>query len=224
MRITIFGDSITAGAALKPGQKNWPELLGERLHAEILTRGLGGSTSQLALERWDTEVAPFPADVIVLEYGMNDHVIWGADLKSAVSEEQFCQNMQLMINKAKQLNALPILVTPNRVIEELYYTRHDPKLYRHIGGANRQIERFCQILRMLAAENEIPLADVYEASGTEDLSRLLRTPEHGGFEDGVHPYGDGIAMYAQCVWQSIQEAGLNCDSGTGALGLCDGER
>ena len=204
-RIIVFGDSITAGAALKPGQKNWPEILGEMLDVEVLVRGLGGCNSNMALERWETEVSPYKADIIILEYGMNDHVIWADDKKAAVSEEQFRQNMQAMINMSKEKDAVPILVTPNRVIEEYYYTRHEPRFYSHVGGANCQIERFCEILRSLAKANDVSIADVFEETKKYDLHTLLRTPDNGEFEDGVHPYGEGIPFYAQALYQTIQK-------------------
>lgn len=196
-RIVAFGDSITAGSALKEGQVNWTDILESILECEVIAKGVGGRTSTQAIKDWNNEVSQLSPDIVIIEFGMNDHVINDSSSTPAVSEYQFEKNITYMIEQAKSINAVPVLVTPNRVIGEYYYTRHPAEWYPK--GVEFQIKKYCDILKSIAAKNNVIIADIFKETENQNLRTLLRTPENGNFEDGVHPYGEGIPFYANCI-------------------------
>lgn len=75
IRIVAFGDSLTAGYGLKPGQA-FPEVLQIALRArghnvEVINAGVSGDTTAAGLQRFEWAI-PEDADGVILELGAND--------------------------------------------------------------------------------------------------------------------------------------------------------
>lgn len=75
MRIVAFGDSLTAGFGLKPGQA-FPDVLQIALRArghevEVINAGVSGDTTAAGLQRFEWAI-PENADGVILELGAND--------------------------------------------------------------------------------------------------------------------------------------------------------
>ena len=206
LKIAAFGDSLTAGSALREGQKNWTDILSEELDAEVKSCGIGGQTTTNALPRMAMDVLPFEPNIVLICFGMNDHVIIDESGKTKVSETQFAANLTEMVTQVREIGAMPILMTPNAVIEEYYFTRHPKEWYATAGGANGQLARYCEVIRSIAQAHNLPMVDLFYESSKCDRSVLLRTPKNGGFEDGVHPYGEGIRFYADSVLAVLRNA------------------
>jgi acyl-CoA thioesterase I len=73
--VVCYGDSITAGYGLAPGQAYTDalqsSLLTQGLHAKILNRGTSGATTKDAVAGLQSILALHP-DVVVVEFGGND--------------------------------------------------------------------------------------------------------------------------------------------------------
>ena len=56
-------------------------------------------------------------------------------------------------------------------------------------------------------EHNIPVIDIMQAydDNIEQIYTLLRSEKNGNFRDGVHPYGEGIKLYAETVCKSIEK-------------------
>ena len=206
LKIAAFGDSLTAGSALHDGQKNWTDILSEELLAEVKNFGIGGQTTADALPRMEADVLAWKPDLVLICFGMNDHVIIDASGRTKVSEAQLAANLSEMVMWVREIGAMPVLMTPNAVMEEYYFTRHPREWYAAAGGANGQLARYCAVIRGVANAQDVPLVDLFCESRKRDLSALLRTPENGGFADGVHPYGEGIRFYADAVLAVLRNA------------------
>ena len=73
--IVAFGDSLTSGPGLEPGQ-TYPALLQRKIEAKgykfrVVNAGVSGDTSTRALERLDNALVP-EARILILALGMND--------------------------------------------------------------------------------------------------------------------------------------------------------
>jgi lysophospholipase L1-like esterase len=68
LRVAVMGDSVAFGASTA-----FPELLAERLGAEVLNFGVPGYSVVQGLRQFDAEVARLRPDVVVIAYGWNDH-------------------------------------------------------------------------------------------------------------------------------------------------------
>ena len=76
MKIVAFGDSITEGRAggITPEQ-NWLNLLGQKLGSdfELFNAGVGGNSAREAMGRFEKDVLSHAPDVVLLEFGGNNH-------------------------------------------------------------------------------------------------------------------------------------------------------
>ncbi len=75
IKLVAFGDSLTAGYGLPPGQA-FPEVLQRELKArgydvEVINAGVSGETAEDGLARFDWSV-PQGTDAMILELGAND--------------------------------------------------------------------------------------------------------------------------------------------------------
>ncbi len=75
IKLVAFGDSLTAGFGLAPGQA-FPEVLQRVLRArgydvEVINAGVSGETAEDGLERFDWSV-PAGTDAMIMELGAND--------------------------------------------------------------------------------------------------------------------------------------------------------
>ena len=73
--LVVFGDSLSAGYGLRPGQ-SFPDDLQKKLDAQgyawrVVNLGISGDTTQGGLARINTAIAVKPA-LVVLELGGND--------------------------------------------------------------------------------------------------------------------------------------------------------
>ena len=204
-KIAAFGDSLTAGSALVRGETNWTELLAERFSAEVINAGIGGNTSGEGLMRLERDVLSFSPDIVIINFGMNDHVICDKEGHPRTPLSDFRENLRQMLIRCRTAGAFPVLVTPNRILEEYYYERHPKEWYLPVGGAQAQLSLDCDVIRAAAESEAVPLADVHRLCGQYSLPDLLRTPEQGNFRDGVHPYGLGITLYADTIGAVLKE-------------------
>ncbi|MEN8255717.1 MAG: SGNH/GDSL hydrolase family protein [Verrucomicrobiota bacterium] len=109
----FYGDSITHGARHTFGQRDYTELLAERIRFEldrtmdaIINTAIGGNTTRDLLGGFDWRVARFRPDVVFLMIGMND-----CSEDDGVGIEEFESNLLKLTAKTTDLGALPILQT-----------------------------------------------------------------------------------------------------------------
>ena len=69
-RLVCFGDSITEGWMVGPGE-SWPSLISKKIPAEVINAGISGETSADAVRRLDEIVAMRP-NACTVEFGIND--------------------------------------------------------------------------------------------------------------------------------------------------------
>ncbi len=212
LTIIAFGDSITEGSAINGQFKNWVELVSEALGAELINAGRGGQTSSDGLARIERDVTSKSPDYVIVEFGMNDHVLV-AEGKFKVAPDLFESNLNEIITRCQSVGAKCLLVTPNRIIEgnksEYYYSRHDEKLYTEYGGAQRLIERYAELVRSVARERDCGLIDLNRISADYPPHEFLRSLENCGHSDGVHPAELGARVIADEIVKYFNEVICN---------------
>ena len=214
MKLAGFGDSITAGQYLKPGE-SFLELLGERFGLETIQAGVPGNTTTQGLARMEQDVLAFQPDLCIVEFGMNDHVA-ESENNAKTPLPQFKQNLERICSSLKQAGIRPVLCTINPIIEgdaeAYYYARHPRDWYKEPDGAAAWIDLYSEAIREIAGRNRIPLADIaldWKTSLAQGrkLNELLRSQEFDGIDDGVHPSPTGQALYARCIADAMIRAG-----------------
>jgi len=105
--VIVVGDSIAAGWQVCSPQPCtgveldwWQTAIGE--HAWVLNRGVGNSTTQDLLDRWERDTAN--ADIIIMLIGINDAF-------RGKSDGEILANLETLYQRATKAGALPIVAT-----------------------------------------------------------------------------------------------------------------
>lgn len=181
-KLVGFGDSITGIYYHTGGRRAWPEILGGLLRAAcppadltVINAGVSGNTAAQALARIERDVIVHQPDLVAVQLGMNDVVRTPA--------ETFAENLRAIVARLHAHGAEVLLMTPNAI---------DPA-DQHWPAA--KVETYADIVRALAAELHVPLADTHDAFarqrqlGGPDWYRLL--------SDFIHPNFRGHTLIAR---------------------------
>lgn len=176
--ILMLGDSITAGYGIDPEQA-FPALIQQRIDSldlpyTVINAGLSGETSAGGLRRIDWLLRQ-PVDIMLLELGGNDGL-------RGTSVEVTKQNLQAIIDKAKEANAdMQILLAGMQVPTNLGqdYTR-----------------QFREVYPELAEANDLPLIP-FILEGVGGVPEL-------NLPDQIHPTAEGHKIVAETVWDGLE--------------------
>jgi lysophospholipase L1-like esterase len=100
--VVAFGDSLTEGYRMEPGE-SYPEQLSRRLALRIVNAGVSGDTTASALDRLEKDVLAHEPRVVLLCLGGNDM------LRRLPAERQFA-NLRQAIERIQRTGALVILL------------------------------------------------------------------------------------------------------------------
>jgi acyl-CoA thioesterase-1 len=144
--IVVFGDSITAGYAVRRGFPSfWKEMLQQKFpdaRIEMINSGVSGDTSMDGLARLDWSVLSYEPDLVTINFGINDCVM-GLEL------EEFESNLVEMVRRIRAGPASEILLLSSQPLETLPYDRLALDYY--------------QAIERVAMEMDVGFVDVYGA-------------------------------------------------------------
>ncbi|RWM32430.1 arylesterase [Mesorhizobium sp.] len=176
--IVGFGDSLTAGFGLGPGQ-GFTDRLQAALKAKgqdvaVANAGVSGDTTSGGLARLDWSV-PDGTRLVILELGAND-------MLRGVSPDLAEKNLDAMLGKLMQRN-IPVLLAGMRAAPNL--------------GAEYQ-KAFDAIYPNLAAKYDVPLYPFFldGVAGHPDLQ----------LEDGLHPNPKGVDVIIERILPAVEKA------------------
>ncbi|RWM03832.1 MAG: arylesterase [Mesorhizobium sp.] len=176
--IVGFGDSLTAGFGLGPGQ-GFTDRLQAALKAKgqdvaVANAGVSGDTTSGGLARLDWSV-PDGTRLVILELGAND-------MLRGVSPDVAERNLDAMLGKLRQRN-IPVLLAGMRAAPNL--------------GAEYQ-KAFDAIYPKLAAKYDVPLYPFFldGVAGHPDLQ----------LEDGLHPNPGGVDVIVDRILPAVEKA------------------
>lgn len=213
MRLVGFGDSITAGVFLKE-EETFLYKIGLKYGLETVNAGVPGQTTSEAILRMQADVLDHHPDICIIEFGMNDHMAMDINVHK-VEPATFKMNLIMMINRLYDINCIPILCTISPIIEgdatAYYYSRHPVDWYKDPLGAQTWLHKYSQIIREVAAEMNVRLADVaaifdhYLAQGgaLDGVEGILLNLDNAGSADGVHPTAIGHDLYAAAIAEQL---------------------
>ncbi len=173
--IACFGDSLTAGLGLDPGQ-SYPAVLQRDLdrrglHYRVVNLGVSGETSQDGVERLPRVLALKPA-IVVVEFGAND----GLRGQPVSHTETDLAKMLQTLKKAGIRVALAGMTLPP-----------------NYGG--EYIRRFDAMYNRLAARFHVAYIP-FLLKGVAGNPRLMQ-------RDGAHPNAAGTRIVAQTVLKAL---------------------
>ncbi len=177
IRIVAFGDSLTAGYGLKPGEA-FPAQLERRLKAkgyqvEVANAGVSGDTTAGGLARLDW-VVPNGTDAVIVELGANDAL-------RGYPPSEAKKNLDQIVARLKG-RGIDVLVAGMRAPSNL--------------GAEYQ-RAFDPIFREVAERNDVLLYPFFLAGVALDRKLIL--------PDGLHPNADGVNVIADKIMPTVEE-------------------
>jgi len=165
--IVCFGDSITAGYAVRRG---FPSFLLESLRQrfpdskiEMINSGICGDTSQDGLGRLDWAVLSYEPDLVTINFGINDCVL-------GLSLEEFEMNLVEMVRRIRAGPDSEILLLSSQPLESPPY--------------DQRVLDYYQTVERVAKEMNVGFVDVYGAwmkrvrAGTPLSSLILPGLDH----------------------------------------------
>ncbi len=174
--IAAFGDSLTAGFGLEPGQ-SYPDFLQKELDRRgyayrVANAGISGDTTTDGLARLGVVLADHPA-IVILEFGGNDGL-------RGLPVDTTRANLDQMIACLRQGGATVVLagmtLPPN----------YGPQY----------IQKFQRIYPDLAAKYKLPLIP-FLLAGVAGHSQYMQ-------RDGLHPTAEGCRLVASNVLQVLE--------------------
>ncbi len=176
LTIVAFGDSLTSGHGLRPGEAYPAELarmMGARgLSARVVNHGVSGSTTAQSLRRLDAALAEKPS-ILIVGLGANDGL-------RGVPVAQMRANLEAIIERAQAGGAAVLLCGMEAF--PLYgweYTR-----------------QFHDVFPALAAKYHVPLVP-FMLQGVFGNQAMLQP-------DMVHPNAAGAARIATTIWTYLE--------------------
>ena len=96
--IVCFGDSITFGYGVNPGE-GYPSALAKQLNIPVINAGIDGDTSTEALKRLDADVLSRDPLLVIIEFGGNDFL-------RQVPKEITVNNIKQMVERVQAHGAM----------------------------------------------------------------------------------------------------------------------
>lgn len=174
--IIAFGDSLTAGLGVAPGE-SYPDYLQAKLDAagfdyDVINEGISGDTTAAGLQRVDIIAARKP-DWVILAFGGNDGL-------RGLSVGRMKENLGRMIERL-QAGHTKILLAGIKL----------PPNY-----GKKYTEPFERVFPDLAKQYDLPLVPflLEGVGGHDDLMQ----------NDGSHPTAEGNRIVAENVWAVLK--------------------
>lgn len=176
--IIVFGDSLTAGYGLEPGQ-SYPSILQKKINERglkfnVINAGVSGDTTADGAARLNW-VLKKPADVFVLALGANDGL-------RGIPVSQIKKNLQSIIDGVRKRNPkVKVLLV-------------GIKMPPNMGAA--YTDQFPAMFKDVADKNKLPLVPflLEGVGGVEELNQ----------GDRIHPTEEGQKILAENVWKGLR--------------------
>ncbi|KPK96445.1 MAG: hypothetical protein AMJ95_14250 [Omnitrophica WOR_2 bacterium SM23_72] len=101
-QIICFGDSITFGYGVNPGQ-DYPTALAKLLRRPVINAGVDGDTTTTALQRIQSDVLDKNPRLVIMEFGGNDFL-------KKVPQEDTIKNLKEMVDLVQARGAMVAIV------------------------------------------------------------------------------------------------------------------
>ncbi len=200
-QILIFGDSITYGAWDKEG--GWVsrlrKVIDEKNLADkdfywlIYNLGIDGNNSKDILKRFEPEIKarlwPGEETIIIISAGTNDNMYDNKNKVFAVSQEEYEQNLQKLVNIAKKYTSKIIFIGSSPVDD----SRTNPVPWvKNCSYLQKYIIAYSNIAKSICKKNKIPFVNIIDELDNDVL------------EDGVHPNSEGHEIIFKNVWPVLE--------------------
>lgn len=198
-RVIFFGDSITEQAA-KPGgfilkidsilEKN-----NLKDNYELIGAGVSSNKVYDLYLRLEDDVLNKNPDIVLIYIGVND--VWHKrSFGTGTDADKFERFYSAIIKKLSDKNIKVILCTPATIGEKTDVSNEQ----------DGDLNKYCNIVRSLAAKNNLPLIDLRKLFIDYNLKNNPDNKDRGILtRDGVHLNDKGNKLVADEMWKAISK-------------------
>lgn len=190
MNIVFFGDSITQSGR----DGGWTDELQNQIGAthHFVNAGIGGDTTAMALDRFARDVAPHNAQIVVIEFGINDCYVAVERTIARVSADEYGRNLREIVRLVQSRNAVPVLV-----INHLPQTGGTEHSQGNGAPLEENLRPYNQIARDIAFQNVLSVVDFPILLSPDEAREMLN-------DDKVHLSAAGQKIYAHRVLDMLR--------------------
>jgi acyl-CoA thioesterase-1 len=175
--VLVFGDSLSAGSGLQPGQ-GWVSLLAQRLQAEkldykVANASISGETAHGGAKRIAAALEAYRPAVVIVALGANDGLRGG-------NLEAIRANLDAIVKSSLRAKARVLLV--------------GMRLPPNYGTA--YADKFRRVFGEIAQRRKLPPAPFLLEGFAENRDYFQA--------DGIHPTAAAQAMMLDTVWKSLR--------------------
>lgn len=191
LKWVFSGDSITQGAKHTNGFRAYSEVFSERIRWEmgrgrdvIINTAISGHTSLDILNDYDWRIGQFNPQIVSIMIGTNDAN------NQKVPLNIFQENLTKLVTKARELGAIPILQTPNIIIEDMAPER-------------AKLSEYVKVICKVSEEHNVVLIDhwqYWKKAMETDSNNEVHTK---WLKDPLHPSGYGHLELARFVFKTL---------------------
>ncbi len=185
--IVFTGDSITHGPLHTKGYRSYTEhfreILKEKFKNEnimVFNTGVSGATTRDIIRDFHICVNIYDPDVVFIMLGMND------SSNQIVPLEEYRSNILELINKVREIGAIPIIQTSNIIKMDL---------------SRKSLKFYMDIVRAVARENNVMLIDHY--SHWEELEKENSNLKNELLNDLIHPNEKGHLEIVKFIFKEL---------------------
>lgn len=185
--IVFTGDSITHGPLHTKGYRSYTEHFRERLKEKfknenimVFNTGVSGATTRDIIRDFHICVNIYDPDVVFIMLGMND------SSNQIVPLEEYRSNILELINKVREIGAIPIIQTSNIIKMDL---------------SRKSLKFYMDIVRAVARENNVMLIDHY--SHWEELEKENSNFKNELLNDLIHPNEKGHLEIVKFIFKEL---------------------
>ncbi|HAT4307905.1 TPA: SGNH/GDSL hydrolase family protein [Clostridium perfringens] len=187
LSVVFTGDSITHGPLHTKGYRSYTEHFRERLKEKfknenimVFNTGVSGATTRDIIRDFHICVNIYDPDVVFIMLGMND------SSNQIVPLEEYRSNILELINKVREIGAIPIIQTSNIIKMDL---------------SRKSLKFYMDIVRAVARENNVMLIDHY--SHWEELEKEDSNIKNELLNDLIHPNEKGHLEIVKFIFKEL---------------------
>ena len=202
LNIVFTGDSITHGPLHTKGYRSYTEHFRERLkekfknnivkeHIRVFNTGVSGATTRDIIRDFNICVDIYDPDIVFIMLGMND------SSNEIFPLEEYRKNILELINKVREIGAIPIIQTSNIIKMDL---------------SRKSLKFYMDILREVVRENDVMIIDHYSHWG--DLEKEISNIKNELLSDLIHPNEKGHLEMAKFIFKELdifEEESYTCN-------------
>ena len=189
--IVMLGDSTTDQGLPWVVQKQLDQEIAASFgRKNMINAGKGGDNATAALDRLRKDVLAHKPDIVTVSFGLND--------TGGRKPKQYRESVNQIVATLKAAGIKVVLMTSTPFNNDLHPWGKKEE-FQKLGGLDEYLNReFCEQMRTIAKEQEIPLCDLHQIFKAEfarnpgAINKLIS-------KDGVHLTGDGLDLMAQHI-------------------------